>query len=164
MMTTSVSLDKLIDALEEGSESAFGFLDRESGEIYFVSDEALSLSESEEDAPYKLADWQKEELELARRVQSSDRYLALPGPRDVHEWNIMAAFSEQIKRDDVRARFVDSIRGSGAFRRFKQQLAHFGLWDEWNRFRRKAFGEFMREWCEENGIILATSKEQSPGL
>jgi hypothetical protein len=61
MMPTSVSLDKLIDALEEGSESASGFLDRESGEVYFVSDEALSLSESETDPPYKLADWQKEE-------------------------------------------------------------------------------------------------------
>jgi Uncharacterised protein family (UPF0158) len=161
MITTSVSLDKLIDALEEGSESAFGFLDRESGEVYFVSDEALSLSESETDPPYALADWQKEELELAQRIQSSDRYLALPGPRDVNEWNIMAAFSEQIKRDDIRARFVDSIRGSGAFRRFKQQLAHFGRWDEWNSFRREAFGRFMREWCEENGIILA-SKDQLP--
>jgi hypothetical protein len=64
----------------------------------------------------------------------------------------------------VRARFLDSIRGSGAFGRFKQQLGHFGLWDEWNRFRRKAFGEFMREWCEENGIILDASKEQSSGL
>ena len=163
-MPTSVSLDKLIDALEEGSESASGFLDRESGEVYFVSDEALSLSESETDPPYKLADWQKEELELAQRIQSSDRYLALPGPLDVNEWNIMAEFSNQIKRDDIRVKFADSIRGSGAFRRFKQQLAHFGLWDEWNRFRREAFGGFMREWCEENGIILAASKEQSPGL
>jgi len=163
-MTASVSLDKLIDALEEGSDSAFGFLDRESGEVYFISDEALSYSESEEEPPYALADWQKEEFELAKRLQSSDRYLAIPGPRDVHEWNIMAEFSNQIKRDDIRVKFVDSIRGSGAFRRFKQQLAHFGLWDEWNRFRREAFGEFMREWCEENGIILAPSKEQSPGL
>jgi hypothetical protein len=164
MMATSVSLDKLVDALEEGSDSAFGFLDRESGEVYFVSDEALSLSESETDPPYTLADWQKEELELAQRIQSSDRYLVLPGPRDVNEWNIMAEFSNQIKRDDIRARFVDSIRGSGAFRRFKQQLAHFGLWDEWNSFRREAFGEFMREWCEENGIILAAPEEQSRGL
>jgi hypothetical protein len=161
---TSVSLDKLIDGLEEGSDSTFGFLDRESGEVYLISDEALSLSESEEDAPDTLPDWQKEEFELAQRVQSSDRYLALPSPRDVDEWNIMAEFSNQIKRDDIRVKFADSIRGSGAFRRFKQQIAHFGLWDEWNSFRHQAFGEFMREWCEENGITLAPSKEQSPGL
>lgn len=163
-MNTSVSLDKLVDALEEGSDSTFAFLDRESGEVYLISDEALSLSESEKDPPYTLADWQKEEFELAQRLQSSDRYLALPGPRDVNEWNIMAAFSNQIKREDIRLKFVDSIRGSGAFRRFKQQLDHFGLWDEWNTFRREAFGEFMREWCEENGIAIAPSKEQSPGL
>ena len=164
MMRTSVSLDKLIDALEEGSESAFGFLDRESGEVYFVSDEALSLSESETDAPYALADWQKEESNWRDAFKAQIVISHFPVRANVHEWNIMAAFSEQIKRDDIRARFVDSIRGSGAFRRFKQQLAHFGLWDEWNRFRRKAFGEFMREWCEENGIILAASKKQSPGL
>ena len=76
----------------------------------------------------------------------------------------MAEFSNQIKQDAVRVKFVDSIRGSGAFRRFKQQLTHFGLWNEWNTFRREAFGHFMREWCEENGIILAPLKEQSPGL
>ena len=44
-MTISVSLDKLIDALEEESESPFGFLDRETGEIHFVSEDALSLTE-----------------------------------------------------------------------------------------------------------------------
>lgn len=66
-MTISVSLDELIDALEEESESQFGFLDRETGEIHFVSEDALSLSEpeseSETDSVFPLADWQKEEVE-----------------------------------------------------------------------------------------------------
>jgi hypothetical protein len=169
-MTISVSLDELIDALEEVSESQFGFLDRETGEIYFVSQDALSLSEaeseseseSESDSIFPLADWQKEEVELARRIQSSDRYLALPGRWEVNEWNIMAEFCDQITRADIRARFADSIRGRGAFRRFKDQLGHFGLWDQWNKFRRHAFGEIMREWCEEMGILLAVSQKQSP--
>lgn len=165
-MTISVSLDELIDALEEESESQFGFLDRETGEIHVVSQDALSLSEpeseAETDSVFPLADWQKDEVELARRIQSSDRYLALPGRWEVNEWNIMSEFCDQIKRDDIRAKFADSIRGSGAFRRFKDQLAHFGLWDQWNRFRRNAFGEIVREWCEENGIILAASQKQSP--
>jgi hypothetical protein len=165
-MTISVSLDELINALEEESESEFGFLDSETGEIHFVSEEALSLSEpeseSETDSVFPLADWQKDEVELARRIQSSDRYLALPGRLEVNEWNIMSEFCDQIKRDDVRAKFADSIRGRGAFRRFKDQLAHFDLWDQWNEFRRSAFGEIMREWCEEKGIILTVSQKQSP--
>jgi hypothetical protein len=35
--------------------------------------------------------------------------------------------------------------------------------EEWNSFRRQAFGEIMREWCEENGIRLAVKEKQSAG-
>src|SRR5580698_2121707 len=103
-MTILVSIDELIDALEEESESQFGFLDRETGEIHVVSEDALSLSEPESESEadsIPLPDWQKEEVELARRIQSSDRYLALPGRWEVNEWNIMSEFCDQIERDDV---------------------------------------------------------------
>jgi Uncharacterised protein family (UPF0158) len=159
-MTTLVSLDELIDALEAQSETLFAFLDRETGETVVISEETLSLGEAETDALDSLQDWQKEEAELARNIQGSDRYLELPSQFEVNEWNIMADFCDQIERNDTRATFLRSIRGSHVFRRFKDQLTNFGLWDEWHRFRRHAFGEIMREWCEENGITLAAPQNQ----
>jgi len=160
-MTASVSLDELIDALEGQSETIFAFLDRETGEALLISGETLSLGEAETDALDSLQDWQREEAELARRIQGSDRYLELPSQIEVNEWNIMADFCDQIEQNDTRATFLRSIRGSHVFRRFKDQLTNFGLWDEWHRFRRQAFGDIMREWCEENGITLAVPQKQS---
>jgi hypothetical protein len=159
-MTTLVSLDELIDALEAQSETLFAFLDRETGETVVISEETLSLGEEETDALDSLQDWQREEAELARRIQGSDRYLALPSQFDVNEWNIMADFCDQLEQNEARAKFLGSIRGGHAFRRFKDQLTHFGLRDEWHVFRRQAFGEIMREWCEENGITLAVPQKQ----
>jgi hypothetical protein len=161
-MTTSVRLDDLIDALEVESEFQHAFLDRDTGEILVVSQEALEAAESEGDSIYR-PDWQEEEIEVARRIQGSDRCIGFPSQFDVHEWKIMEDFSLQTKPENIRAALLRSIHGRQAFRRFKDEIAHFDLWDAWNRFRHQAFGEIMRDWCEENGINLAVPQKQSAG-
>jgi hypothetical protein len=160
-MATSVSLDELIDALEAQSDSLFPYLDRETGEVLLMSEESLSLSEAEPDEIELLPDWQKEEAELAVLIETTDQYLALPGRFEVNEWNIMNEFCHQVKRDNIRAALLRAIQGGHPFRRFKEQTGNHNLWEEWNRFRRQAFGEIMREWCEENGISIAVRQKQS---
>ncbi len=160
-MPTSVSLDDLIDALEEQSDSLFSYLDRETGEVLLISEESLSLSEAESEKIESLPDWQKEEAEVAVLIETTDRYLALPGRFEVNEWNIMNEFCHQVKRDNIRATLLRVIQGSHPFRRFKEQIANHNLWGEWNRFRRQAFGEILREWCEENGISITVRQKQT---
>jgi Uncharacterised protein family (UPF0158) len=157
-VTAPVFLDQLIDALEAQSESHTAYLDRETGEIHLISEDAISLSEGEADSFHLIAAWQEDEVELARRIQRSDRYLALPDQWEVNEWDIMADFSKQIKKDDVRAGLLKAIHGSHAFRRFKDQIVHFGVRDDWFVFRRQAFEEILRAWCEENGIAIKASQ------
>jgi hypothetical protein len=160
-MPTSAVLEDLIDALEEQSDSSFPYLDRETGVVQLITDESLLLADAEPEEIDLLPDWQKEEAELAVRIETSDQYLRLPDRFQVNEWNIMNEFCHEMKREDVRATLLQAIQGSHAFRRFKDQIATHNLWDEWNRFRRRAFGEVLREWCEENGIILTARPEQS---
>jgi hypothetical protein len=160
-MTTSAVLDDLIDALEEQSDSLFPYLDRETGEVFLISEESLSLSEAEPEEIDSLPDWQKEEAELAVLIETTDRYLQLPDRFDVNEWNLMNEFCHEVKRDDIRGNLLRAIQGSHAFRRFKDQIANHNLWEEWNQFRRQAFGEIVRDWCEENGITLTVRQEQS---
>jgi hypothetical protein len=160
-MATSVSLDELIDALEAQSDSLFPYLDRETGEVLLISEESLSLSEGEPDEIELLPDWQKEEAKLAVLIETTDRYLALPGRFEVNEWNIMNEFCHEVKRDHVRAALLNAVQGNHAFRRFKDQIATHGLWEDWNRFRRHAFGEIIRDWSEENGIILTARQAQT---
>jgi hypothetical protein len=160
-MATSASLDELIDALEEQSDALFPYLDRETGEVLLISEESLSLAEAEPEEIELLPDWQKEEAELAVRIETTDQHLALPDRFDVNEWNIMNEFCHEVERDSIRATLLAAIQGSHPFRRFKDQIANHGLWEEWNRFRRQAFGEIMREWCEENGISIVVRQKQS---
>ena len=108
-MTTSAVLDDLIDALEAQSDSLFPFLDRETGEVVLISDESLSLAEAEPEEIDLLPDWQKEEAKLAVLIESTDRYLRLPTRFDVHEWNIMAEFCGQVRRDDIRESLLGVI-------------------------------------------------------
>jgi hypothetical protein len=162
-MTTSAVLDDLIDALEAQSDSLFPFLDRETGEVVLISDESLSLAEAEPEQIDLLPDWQKEEFELAVLIETTDRYLRLPTPFDVHEWNIMAEFCRQVRRDDIREKLLGVIHGNQAFRRFKDQIATHNLWKEWNGFRRQALAEIVRDWCEEEGIVLTVRQKQSSG-
>jgi hypothetical protein len=162
-MTTSAVLDDLIDALEEQSDSLFPFLDRETGEVVLISDESLSLAEAEPEEIDSLPDWQKEEFELAVLIETTDRYLRLPTRFDVHEWNIMAEFCPQVRRDDIREKLLGAIHGNQAFRRFKDQIAAHNLWKEWDGFRRQALVEIVRDWCEEEDIVLTVRQKQSPG-
>jgi len=160
-MTTSAVLDDLIDALEEQSDAVFPYLDRETGEVILMTEESLSLSEAEPESIASLPDWQKEEAALAVLIETTDRYLALPGRFELNEWNIMDDFCHEVKQDHIRTRLLDAIHGSHPFRRFKDQIANDGLWDEWNRFRRQAFGEILRPWCEENGISITVRQKQT---
>ena len=159
-MTTSAVLDDLIDALETQSDSIFAFIDRETGEVFLISEESLSLSEAEPERIAMLPDWQKQEAELAIRIETTERYLELPNRFDVNEWNIMSEFSQQVKRDPIRNSLLLAIRGNHPFRRFKDEIANHNLWEEWNRFRRHALGEILRDWSEENSVILTVRQEQ----
>jgi hypothetical protein len=43
------------------------------------------------------------------------------------------------------------------------RIATHNLWKEWDVFRREALAEIVRDWCEEEGIILTAGQKQSAG-
>lgn len=159
-MPTSVKLDDLIDALEGQSDTLFPYVDRETGEAFLISDESLSMSEWEPEEIEALPNWQKGEAELARRIETTERYLRLPDRFEVNEWSVMRDFCEGTDHDETRARLLEAIHGNHPFRRFKDEIARRNMWAPWNRFRRAAFAETLRAWCEASAITLIT-KEQT---
>jgi hypothetical protein len=162
-MPTTAILDDLIDALEGQSDSLLAYLDRDTGEVFLMSQDSLSLGEAEPEEIESLPGWQKEEAELAVQIQTTDRYLALPDRFDVNEWEIMNEFCQEVKPDNIRATLLGVIHGNHPFRRFKDQIANHNMWDQWNQFRRQAFEEIVRDWCEENSVSLTVRQKQSAG-
>jgi hypothetical protein len=126
-----------------------------------IQEESLSLSEAEPEMIASLPDWQKEEAKLAVLIETTDRYLALPNRFDLNEWNVMQDFSHEVKQDHLRTALLRAVQGNHPFRRFKDQIANHNLWEDWNQFRRHAFGEIIRDWSEENGIILTARQQQT---
>jgi hypothetical protein len=147
-----VSLRDLIDAVEAQSDTVSSYLDLSTGEIYAISEEAFRIADEDTAAGDMIPDWQQEEVEWARIISASDRYIALPTSWDVHEWDIMHQFCYSLPDQRWRAEFLSAIQGRGAFRHFKNQLTHHDLWESWHPFRRQALSALVIEWCQEHSV------------
>jgi len=155
-MATDVKLDAIIEALEMADDSISSYLDVETGEVHSITEEEFDLAEDPQTAIEDLPNWQHEAVKLARNIQEQEgeRYLALPGKFDVHEWSIMDRFSLTLRDAQMRNDFHGGIRGAGAFRIFKHLLNEYNLWDAWNRFKQVELRKMAIQWCEENSITF----------
>jgi hypothetical protein len=153
-MAVPAKVEDLVDALDMQNDQTASYFSRETGEVYVISDEAMQIAEGGTDADDALHDCEQEEIELARRILDSDRYVALPTSWDVDAWRIMEAFCYSLDHQDIRAEFLGAIRGRGAFRYFKDLLLRHGLRDSWYAFRGEALRKIAIEWCEEHEIAF----------
>jgi len=153
-MAAEVKLDDIIEGLELADDLTSFYVDVETGEVCSLTEDDLLLADREETAREDRPAWQREALELARRVRQGEgtRYLALPSKFDVHEWAIMDRFSQTLDDADVRNDLRGGIRGAGAFRMFKRLLSEYDLWDAWNRFKQDELRQLAVEWCKAHGL------------
>src|SRR5438132_12836148 len=88
-------LSELINALEFDSEEQVSRVDLQNGCVVTVEQSLLSaLEEGDDEALHDLPDWQKEEIEVARRMaeDGSERFVPLPDKFDFHEYRQMERF------------------------------------------------------------------------
>jgi hypothetical protein len=150
-MTARVNLHDLAQELQIQTDGWNGFLHKPTGEFVGLQDEALSAAE-EGTSDEEFADWEQEEIELAKRIIETDEYIALPSKWDIHEYNMMEDFCLAIENEKMRDVFLHAIRGKGAFRRFRDLAERAGVMKNWFEFRDEAYEEFAKEWCEKNDI------------
>ena len=115
----------------------------------------LRMAEDDEDAEPldDVPDWQLEDdNEIQEFLNHQDDFLELPTRDDIHEYDIMQDFCLSIADEQISSTLLQTIRGSGAFRRFKDLASGLGVIDQWYRFRDEAFKKIAVEWCEDNHI------------
>lgn len=132
-----VKLQDIIDGIDMVSEDSTCYLDRETGEVLFISEIADN-------------DYDDDILELLE--EGSDRFIALPSQWDRNDYQTMVDFIESLPQRKEQNLLAISINGSGAFRRFKYTASELGLLDDWYRFLNNAHRELAIEWCEDNEI------------
>ncbi len=151
-MVVTVSLKKVVDALDLPNDEWSAYVDVQTGEVITISGEAADPAEADDLEIDDIPDWQFEEIENARKVKDSARYISLPDKFDIHEWDIMRRFSELRQNPRQRSRLLEAIHGSGAFRFFKSTLHQLGIEKEWYDYRASAFEEIAKDWLQQNGL------------
>ena len=61
---------------------------------------------------------------------------------------------------ELRNELLYRIRGSGAFRRFKDAIHRYGIAEEWYAYREQVLEEIAVSWLEVRGI--AYRREEQP--
>ena len=143
-----LSLRALVDALESQSDQMHAFVDPDTATVILVSDEALRAAESPGIAP--LVD--EAELEAAHAVLATPGILNLPDRFEIDEYRMMVRFAEARPIATERDTLALALRGSGAFRRFKDACYRLGIDQTWYAFRDAEYEAIAREWCDTHGL------------
>lgn len=154
-MNPAASLQDLIDSLDFQHPEYRSYFDRATGRIVSVELSILStLEEGDEGDLEDIPAWQKDEIEIARAIVADrhHRFIDPPDKFAFHEYRHMEEFIETIRDTRIATQLSISLRGEGAFGRFKDTLHNFGIQDQWYEYRTQAMKQFMIEWAEENDI------------
>jgi Uncharacterised protein family (UPF0158) len=150
-MAALIMLKAIVDELDGLSDEHVAYLHPQTGDLVTLGIEEIRAVE-EDLAADAVPEWQQPLIAQARAVVDSNAYLQLPTRREIHEYAIMERFCDAVPDPHLRQIFCTQIRGSGAFRRFKQLLNRSGLTAEWYHFRSVALHAIARAWLEAHHI------------
>ncbi len=150
---TKVKLEDVIEQLQLSNEETKSYLNKSTGEIHLIPDEVENYIEEEGSDEYDLPDWEIEIIPIAKDILANpNNYIQLPNQFDINEYSIMEKFSLSLAEEKLRDSIYSSLKGSGAFRRFKNSINEFGIEDKWYKYKDAELKEFAIEWCKENSL------------
>lgn len=147
-------LSDLVDAFEMQGDGATQYLDLESGRVILVTEDFQhyeDAGDSEDDLP----EWMQEAITEVLRIRAEpERYLELPAQGEFVNRETLRSFCDTLSSPVQRDRLLATIRGKGAFRRFKDVADEVGVLPDWFAFRRSVLEACAIQWCEENGVAF----------
>ena len=151
-MSIRVKISDIIDGIEGQSDEFSAYLNKKTGEVVLISDYEMRAA-GEDDPIDDFPDWEQDQVRIARDIISeTGDYILLPTRFDVDEYHMMESFCLSLADPKVRDTLCDLIHGSGAFRRFKDAVFHYGVEGQWHAYRDNALKEIAVDWCRENDI------------
>jgi hypothetical protein len=151
-MAIRVKLNDIIEGLDFQSDEGHSFLDKKTGEVVSISDEEMQAAEDDEPIE-DFPDWQQDLVRIAKEiVDETGDYIDLPTKFDIDEYSIMGKFCLSLDDSEMSDDLYSAIKGSGAFRRFKDAIHEYDIADDWYKYRDNALKEIAIEWCQAKGI------------
>jgi hypothetical protein len=137
----NIDMDDLCQAMDDSSYEHDYYLDLETGDILFVSE---NMDDGESG---KL----KDQIE-----EGSDRYELVPKADSNEGYGDMEDFIYTVEDEHLAELLMVAINGRGAFRRFKDVLLNYPeARDRWFSFKDKRVQQRALEWLDDIGIALA---------
>ncbi|MED3836474.1 UPF0158 family protein [Peribacillus frigoritolerans] len=151
-MRNSVKIQAIIEELEIQFDESRTFLNVKTGEIISVTLDDLRAAEDEEEFGH-LPEWEQENRKVAYDVfDNFDNYKELPTKYEVNEYEIIEDFCFTVSDERKQDILLNSIKGKGAFRRFKDKIIDFEMEDQWYSYRDKRYKQIAIKWCLANNI------------
>ena len=159
-MVTRVKLEEIIDGLESQSDESSSFLNKKTGEVVFITDEELNTAEENEPIE-DFPDWQQDPVRIAKEIiAETGDYISLPTKFEIDEYRVMERFCLSLDDPEMSDLLYSLIKGSGAFRRFKDAIHKYDIADEWYSYRNNALKEIAIEWCREHDIEIYVDEQE----
>jgi hypothetical protein len=155
-MTLPVNRREFVDEMAIFSDDLHAYINRFTGEFVGFDDEIANILEAEEEID-DLPDWQQAMVREADKALSSPDYLELPTKFEIVEYGIMVDFCDSLENPKLQDELRYAIRGSGAFRRFKDTIYRHAIEDQWYAFRFNALAAIAIRWLEEHDIPYTMS-------
>ncbi len=136
-------------AMDMDSFEISHFLDTETGTIELVTSEDSGYLEDEDLDLEELPEWQRESVELARRIEEGygERYILIEPRNSSEGYRDMEGFIGTVKTRRLKDRLHRAIEGRGAFRRFRDTLADAPAEEKrWYAYRSRAAALHAQEW------------------
>lgn len=135
----TVKLSAVLEAIEMASDMGTYIYDLDEQKSIYLPEDAAFLDDEDREI-YDLLDMEPE------------RFIRLPERHDIHGYDIMEDFIEEMTDGKIQAELCRAVQGRGAFRRFKDKVRMCGMEQQWYAFQEKAHKEIAIEWCKENSI------------
>lgn len=152
-MAAKVKIGEVMDMMDGFPEEYSAMVNTNTGEVILV--EKNYLRKAEDEVPYEgLPDWEQETMKLAYDIidDEDDKYIPLPSSFDIDDYDMIERFSASVKDPVQRDELLHTIRGKGAFRRFRDHVEYFGLLHDWYAYRDQRYRDIAIDFCEMNGL------------
>ena len=164
MKKLAIDLEELIEQASWSDEMEMGPLrvfDLETGKLVWVERDLANALDSEEDLSVY---GDPEEIELARRVMTEDRFVSLPERLPDENFQIMKNFVRHHTSGDISKTLEDALKKRRPFRSFKDALYDFPeVQNHYFKFEAECYREWIIDWLHSLEIEPVETGHESPG-
>src|SRR3982750_974037 len=124
MARIKIDEGELLMALDSGDGAEQWYLDRQTGELIFRSDDFYSLDDDLDDEDEEEEGWQRDEKVLRRAIDRDEegRYLQVPSLGSHEGFRIMEDFAASLEHGRARGALFNALDRRRPFRSFKDAL------------------------------------------